>query len=355
MPVFLAMGSRPAPMPGRWVRIGRGEDRNLTLPSHLHCLSRIPSLDTRNLYYSYPLISFMVLSTTPQLTSIAPVHARPQDRSDNDERTTMDVAVFRFTLGIPGFDDALIPRVIGILCLCLIVLNHVTTSEDASSPAQIRMEVLGTALSAIAMAAPTAQRRLEEASPGKGRRAMIENVEGGSNVFAIEESLPRQVQEDLAWASFALLKNCNICGVFAVWRGKAVMCRGTLGSMMAVPDSALALSTFTATWSAFDGKMDVGSALAGTYLDNRQQLDRYRLRDCPVIPKGAGSVLMLPIVSTKDLASRGSGVSLRPVQGLLVLVSDTERSVSLKEQRWAEGVASKLYQSLMHRDQSFES
>ena len=51
-----------------------------------------------------------------------------------------DLAVFRFTLGIPGFDDANIPRVIGVLCLLLLVLNH---AFGSSSPAlaQVRAGV----------------------------------------------------------------------------------------------------------------------------------------------------------------------------------------------------------------------
>ena len=47
-----------------------------------------------------------------------------------------DLAVFRFTLGIPGFDDANIPRVIGVLCLLLLVLNHAFGSSSPA-PAQV--------------------------------------------------------------------------------------------------------------------------------------------------------------------------------------------------------------------------
>ncbi len=48
-----------------------------------------------------------------------------------------DIAVFRFTLGIPGFDDALIPRVVGLLGASLILLNHVLDTSDAT-PAQVQ-------------------------------------------------------------------------------------------------------------------------------------------------------------------------------------------------------------------------
>lgn len=37
---------------------------------------------------------------------------------------SVDVAVFRFTLGIPGFDDDLVPRVVGGFCAALLAGNH---------------------------------------------------------------------------------------------------------------------------------------------------------------------------------------------------------------------------------------
>lgn len=40
--------------------------------------------------------------------------------------------MFRFTLGIPGFDDALIPRVVGVAGAFLILANHVLDRAPAS-------------------------------------------------------------------------------------------------------------------------------------------------------------------------------------------------------------------------------
>lgn len=44
-----------------------------------------------------------------------------------------DIAVFRFTLGIPGFDDALIPRVVGVIGAALLVTNHLLDQSNATS------------------------------------------------------------------------------------------------------------------------------------------------------------------------------------------------------------------------------
>lgn len=44
-----------------------------------------------------------------------------------------DFAVFRFTLGIPGFDDALIPRVVGLIGAALLITNHLLDQSEATS------------------------------------------------------------------------------------------------------------------------------------------------------------------------------------------------------------------------------
>lgn len=48
----------------------------------------------------------------------------------------LDVAVFRFTLGIPGFDDSNIPRVVGAVVAALVVVNHFLGAQPAP-PAQV--------------------------------------------------------------------------------------------------------------------------------------------------------------------------------------------------------------------------
>lgn len=49
----------------------------------------------------------------------------------------LDIAVFRFTLGIPGFDDGLIPRIIGFAGLFVLFLNHVL-GQSVSDGTQVR-------------------------------------------------------------------------------------------------------------------------------------------------------------------------------------------------------------------------
>lgn len=64
-----------------------------------------------------------------QLAIGSPAHVAVHRRSGIARANDLDVQVFRFTLGIPGFDDANIPRVIGTVGAGLLVLNHVLTAQ----------------------------------------------------------------------------------------------------------------------------------------------------------------------------------------------------------------------------------
>ena len=56
---------------------------------------------------------------TPQSTLLLP--------TGNDAE--VELAVFRFTLGIPGFDDTYIPRIIGSLGILVLLANHILGSS----------------------------------------------------------------------------------------------------------------------------------------------------------------------------------------------------------------------------------
>lgn len=53
----------------------------------------------------------------------------------------LDVAVFRFTLGIPGFDDRLIPRVVGVVLGAFLFANHLAGAQPTPD-AQVRLSGL---------------------------------------------------------------------------------------------------------------------------------------------------------------------------------------------------------------------
>lgn len=252
--------------------------------------------------------------------------APPAAAGDDD----MELAVFRFTLGIPGFDDALIPRVVGILGGALLLLNHIMSVQPVSG-AQTRVEVLGAALAAIAIASPSLQRRLDELKPGRGRQAPAAQVDGGTNVFAIADQLGEGAQRDLAWASYAILRNANACGVFVVHQGRVQMCRGVLGSEVDAQTPGETLKKATQAWQCIQPKSG--------YFEDRGQLVRQSFRECALLPSGTGSVFVVPLAPLGG-GNAGDGGSF------LVLVSERERSLSRKEQLWAQGVAARVEAAL---------
>jgi hypothetical protein len=223
------------------------------------------------------------------------------------------VAVFRFTLGIPGFDDSLVPRFVGGAAGALLALNHVLSPQPVSDaqasprivfvdpkgsscrrgfallksfptvsfpylsgsdgplntvppgqlptgrvqtrraharrslprrprpspsppPPQVRAEFLGALLVALCLVVPEIEERLRAVLPGRGRQAGADAVEGSSRVFALDGGLPEAERRELAWLSFAALKNMNVCAV-ALLRGadcgRAVVARGAVGSGVA--------------------------------------------------------------------------------------------------------------------------
>lgn len=264
-------------------------------------------------------------------------------RGDDD----IELAVFRFTLGIPGFDDSLIPRVVGLLGSFLILINHILSPQPVSDP-QTRTEAIGAFLSAVAIAAPTLQKRLEELQPNKGRKAPATSVDGASNVFAIDKSVSENIQQELAWSSYALLKNANICGMCILWQGRALLCRGFLGSSLSSSilntittrdGGDTILQTATASWVPYseDGSMistgdGCGVEITAEYFETRGQILRnISLQQCSILPTGAQSAYI---------------ISLGGCSNYMVLVSERERSMSKKERLWAQGIASKLYQTL---------
>lgn len=71
--------------------------------------------------------------------------------------------MFSKSTGIPGFDDALIPRVVGGLGGALLAANHLLEFAGgvAASPAQGRTEALGLALAIAGLVSPSIEQQLK--------------------------------------------------------------------------------------------------------------------------------------------------------------------------------------------------
>lgn len=136
--------------------------------------------------------------------------------------------------GQPHAGPALCPCTLCLDCLLLCV------------PPQVRAEVLCAVLAAVCVVVPEIEERLKEALPGRGRQGTSASVEGATQGFFLAPSLPDATKQELAWASYSLIKNTNSCGVVVVSGGEVVMARGALGQSTVIgKDAAQSLAAMS--------------------------------------------------------------------------------------------------------------
>jgi hypothetical protein len=307
-------------------RLGNSNCNHLWIHHHPHI--RLATLSHCNLTdYSTP--------HRPNSKLISHAQQNPSPTSDD-----LDVAVFRFTLGIPGFDDALVPRVVGAAGAVLLAINHFLGLSSSTTPdAQLRAEVIGLFLATVAIFTPAIETRLRALEPGRGRAALSGNVPGSAACFGIDPSIKESSKREVAWASFTLLKNANICGLLIVHNGRAVAARGQLAS------DIVAASSTSASSSSEEKSIDLldkitkslpppssSSPSAGYFTT---QADTRKL-GLSIIPDGCQAALIQPIGHNNNNNS-----------SWLLLVCDRERALSGKERAWSAAVADKLAMALL--------
>ncbi|BAT11718.1 Os10g0522500 [Oryza sativa Japonica Group] len=138
----------------------------------------------------------------------ARVRASGSDPPPQQQQQQVNLSVLRFTLGIPGLDESYLPRWIGLGFGALVLLNHLLSPSP--TPAQLRSEALGLCLAAFSATLPYLGRFLE----GAGAAERVPLPEGSRQVFAMSDSLSAAQKEDMAWASYVLLRNTNTTSVF---------------------------------------------------------------------------------------------------------------------------------------------
>ncbi|GAX74057.1 hypothetical protein CEUSTIGMA_g1507.t1 [Chlamydomonas eustigma] len=250
----------------------------------------------------------------------------------------MDVAVFRFTLGIPGFEDRLIPRVVAGIGAALLAVNHILSIGVQFAPdiAQARAEVLCGILVLVLGSVPDIEERLREAQPGRGRQSTASSITGAKNAFALDKKLPDKVKQELAWSSFALLKNTNSCGMLFFQGGKAIMARGAMGESVvtSTSDTQASLDNITKDMDNVSTQIpELNAVLSGQsgqlWLQDRQALERAGFSSLLSVPQGAQCLL----------AQR---VAMGSEAGLLVVFSERPRSLSDRERSWVGSIGQKL-------------
>eukprot|EP00879_Flechtneria_rotunda_P006168 GHRR01006485.1.p1 GENE.GHRR01006485.1~~GHRR01006485.1.p1 ORF type:complete len:331 (+),score=129.47 GHRR01006485.1:317-1309(+) len=240
----------------------------------------------------------------------------------------VDVAVFRFTLGIPGFDDSNTPKVVGAVVAALVAANHVL-GADPAPPAQMRAEFLDITLAALCFVVPEIEARLRQVQPGRGRSGVGE-IAGSAQLFALAEGLDETARKELAWASFALLKNVNCCSVLLLDHAASnvLLARGAVARDVTVAgDQAASLTRVAQAYSSSStAAAGLLPAAKQQWLPEKAAVKQSGLGSIPFVPEGVQSALVQPL----------------PGGLALLVLAERPRALSEKDRKWVAAIANKL-------------
>jgi hypothetical protein len=261
---------------------------------------------------------------------------RVRTRAVEDED---EFAIFRFTLGIPGFDDEDIPRVVGALGALGLCANRFAAGIDGASDALARSEFVGVGLCIACALAPELGRALkgdERGSAAKGKSSA--DVDGGSSVFALREDASESAKEDCAWASYAVLTNTLATGViFVDGNGDAQLARGTLrGRDDGAPDANKAdvLARVGRAWSDVSWTIETDKIVSSDSLSGDEE---YHATRWEIDRAGVNVWGFLPPTAETVFAHRSPANG-----GVLIAWSDASRGFSKKDRSWLQALARKL-------------
>ncbi|HEY9738676.1 MAG TPA: cofactor assembly of complex C subunit B [Trichocoleus sp.] len=198
-----------------------------------------------------------------------------------------------------------LPIVVGILGSSLLLVNRVLT--PALTDSQARSDVMGVILSALLVLTGLLWQRVQPVTP---EAVTLVGEEG----FELDDSLPDVVKTELAWASHLLLTNTVTRSVVVYWQGRVLMRRGILGPTAEVQPGAI-----------LQRVMKTGKAV---YL---VALKIYPGRvEFTYLPENTQGVICQPLGQS----------------GALILGANAPRSYTRQDERWIEGIADKLANTL---------
>ncbi|XP_066387542.1 protein COFACTOR ASSEMBLY OF COMPLEX C SUBUNIT B CCB2, chloroplastic-like isoform X1 [Miscanthus floridulus] len=274
--------------------------------------------------------SHLLPTATARLRPCAAPAAKPRRRtlsslvraSNSDppqQQQQVNLSVLRFTLGIPGLDESYLPRWIGLGFGALVVLNHLLSPSP--TPAQLRSEVLGLCLAAFSATLPFLGRFLE----GADAASRVPLPEGSSQVFVMSENLSAVQKEDMAWASYVLLRNTNTKSV-VIAIGDLFCVRGYWNPPANTSKYAM-IEWFKSRMQQV-GLVDLKDAL---YFPNSSDSQLVK-----ILPDGILSVLAQPILSP-DPANNET-----KTEGVILLASNANYAYSKKDRARTRTVANKF-------------
>ncbi|KAH9305287.1 hypothetical protein KI387_009691, partial [Taxus chinensis] len=222
---------------------------------------------------------------------------------------------------IVGFDESYLPRIIGILFGFLLVLNHVFTQTSVTA-AQLRSELAGAFLAAIAITLPYVGKRLHGMSVTRQQNISAECRE----VFLISEYLSDVDKEDLAWGSYAVLRN-TVSSSLLIYHSELLCARGCWD----IPAEVSKDEIFTLLECEID---QMGLSYATTTLYFPDNVDGQGWKR---VPKGTASLLVQPfnlkVSSNENLMQFG---------GFILISSGIPQAYGDKERAWVAALATKF-------------
>lgn len=198
-----------------------------------------------------------------------------------------------------------LPIATGILGSSLLMVNRVLTPSLTES--QARSDVMGIILCAVLVLTGLLWQRVQPKLPDA-----VELI--GKEGFELDESLPKTVQTELAWASHLLLTNTVTRSLIAYYDGRILLRRGVLAPATTVEFGAI-----------LQRVLDKGKAVY--------------LVDLKLYPGR---------VEFDYLPENTQGLICQPMgdRGVLILGANAPRSYTQQDEAWIEGIADKLGETL---------
>ncbi len=206
-----------------------------------------------------------------------------------------------------------LPIIVGVVGGGLLVINRILFTPELLT-SQSRADVLGLLLSALLILTGLLWQQVQPRDP--------EAVElEGKSVFDLNSDLSEPQQIELGWASRSILTLTAARSLVIWWQDQVLLRRGIFANA------------------------EAGSTLQpGAILKRVRQSGRsVYLVDLKLFPAKAEFTAFLP--------ANTQGVLCQPIgdQGVLILGTDTPRSLTKRDQAWIEAIAQKLDH---HLDQS---
>ena len=199
----------------------------------------------------------------------------------------------------------LLPIAIGGLAGTLLLINRLLTAQLTSS--QSRSDALGIIEGATLLLVGVLWQQIQARPP-----ETVSLI--GDSGFELEPNLPDNIKTELAWASHLLLTNTVTRSLVVYYQGKTLLRRGILGNNSTVTPGAI----------------------VNKVLEQNNPIYLVSLKLYP------GKV------EFDYLPENTQGIICQPIgkQGVLILGANAPRSYTKQDEKWIEGIADKLAESL---------